>query len=306
MNNVKPVYEFILWDNCNNHCTFCPQREKCNNLNIFQKAAVLKKVIEFLDSDKYVKGSHILLVGGEIFDNTDGLWSLEQGCDNLSIWCDFIDEICNKMCRGDIDLLYVNTNLLYDDYRLLNWLLVRLAQWKLFDRFKFTTSYDLEGRFHTKEREQLFLDNLKKFKEPDVVSKDMNIVVNTILTKKTCESIINGSFNPKEFCDEYKCDINLIPYIIYNEDLSAEPEDVLKALAHTDSLMEGYLKRYYDNFNLNQDKLLYKFNAKTNEFEYCSSNKMDCGHYENFKFWTKQKDKCFICCLREYMGLMAG
>ena len=306
MNKIKPVYEFILWDNCNNHCTFCPQREKCNNLNVFQKANVLKKVLEFLNSDKYVKGSHVLLVGGEIFDNTDGLWSLTQDCEKLSIWCDFIDEICNKMIIGDIDLLYVNTNLLYNDHRLLNWLLIRASQWKLYDKLKFTTSYDLEGRFHTKEREELFLHNLKELKLPEIASHDMNIVVNTILTKKTCEAILKDEFNPKEFCDEYKCDINLIPYIIYNEDLSAEPGDVLKALIHTDGLIEGYFEKYFNNFNLQQDKLLYKYNTTTNDFEYCSSNKMECGHYENFKLWTKQKDKCFICCLKELLSFTAG
>ena len=300
----KNVYEFLVWDNCNNHCSFCFQRDKCVNLNVFQKANSLKKVLEFLNSDKYIKGSHVLLVGGEIFDNSDGLWSLTQDCEKLSIWCDFIDAILNKMCNGDIDLLYVNTNLLYNDYRLLNWLLIRLAQWKLFDRFKFTTSYDLEGRFHTKEREQLFLDNLKKFKEPDVVSKDMNIVVNTILTKKTCESILDGSFNPKEFCDEYKCDINLLPYIIYDEKLSAEPKEIFKALIRTDRLIPGYFKRYWQNLSLDQDKLLYKYNPVTNELDFCSSKKSDCGHSVNFKMYAKN-GHCFICDLLELASFTA-
>lgn len=299
----KNVYEFILWDNCNNHCSFCPQRENCKNLNVFQKQRALNKVLEFLNSDKYVKGSHILLVGGELFDNTDGLWELKQDS-VISVWCDFIDAILNKMCNGDIDILYVNTNLLYDDYRLLNWLLVRLAQWNLFDRFKFTTSYDLEGRFHTKEREQLFLDNLKKFKEPDVVSKDMNIVVNTILTKKTCESILDGSFNPKAFCDEYKCDINLIPYIIYDEKLSVEPSIIFKTLIKADSLMPGYFKRYWHNLALDQDKLLYKYNPVTDELDFRSSIKAECGHPVNFRRYAKN-GHCFICDLIELASFMA-
>ena len=299
----KSVYEFIIWQNCNNHCSFCFQRDKCVNLNVFQKQRSLNKILEFLNSDKYVKGSHILLVGGEIFDNTDGLWELKQDS-VISVWCDFIDAILNKMCNGDIDLLYVNTNLLYTDFRLLNWLLVRLAQWNLFDRFKFTTSYDLEGRFHTKEREQLFLDNLKKFKAPDVVSKDMNIVVNTILTKKTCERILDGSFNPKEFCEEYKCDINLIPYIIYDEKLSAEPGIIFKTLIKTDSLMPGYFKKYWHNLALDQDKLLYKYNPTTNEYEYCSCEKSECGHSVNFKKYAKN-GHCFVCDLIEIASFMA-
>ena len=301
----KNVYEFLLWDNCNNNCSFCFQRKDCQNLNVFQKAKSLKKVLEFLNSDKYIKGSHVLLVGGEIFDNTDGLWSLTQDCEKLSIWCDFIDEICNKVLIGDIDLLYINTNLLYSDHRLLNWLLVRLSQWNLYDKFKFTTSYDLEGRFHTKEREELFLHNLKELKSPEIVSHDMNIVVNTILTKTTCEKILDGSFNPKEFCDEYKCDINLIPYIIYDEKLSAEPDKIFKALIRTDSLMPGYFVKYFRNIDLNQDKLLYKYNPTSGEYEYCSCKKSECGHSVNFKRFSKD-GRCFACVLRELLSYMAG
>ena len=289
---IKPVYEFILWDNCNNHCSFCPQRENCNNLVREQKIKVLHKVDEFLESDKFVKGSHILLVGGEIFDDLSF----------RDVWQDFLERISYRMFHNEIDLLYVNTNLLYKDLSLLNDLFSWIDYYELWERLKFTTSYDLEGRFATKEKEELFIKNLKGIKKEH---PKCNIVVNTILTKKTCECILNDTFNPKEFCDEYKCNINLIPYIIYNEDLSAEPSDVYKSLLHTDYLIDGYLKSYFNNFDLKQDKLLYRYNSLKNEFEYCSSNKLDCGHYENFKLWTKKKDGCFICGLKELLTYCA-
>ena len=288
----KNIYEFILWDNCNNHCSFCPQREICVDLSTRQKIQSIYKMREFIDSDKYIDGSHILLVGGEIFDDVTP--------ELKDCWWDTINYLGKKMNNKHIDLLYVNTNLLYKDLTLLNYLFDIIHYYGLWDRLKFTTSYDLEGRFANKSREQLFLENLKQIKEK---YPDCKIVANTILTNKTCESILDGSFNPKKFCDEYDCDINLIPYIIYDKELSASPDMIFKTLIKTNELIEGYLKRYHNNLNLEQDKLVYRFNNTTHEFEYCSSKKMDCGHSENFKKYSNG-DKCFICSLNELVKYM--
>lgn len=285
----KPVYEFLLWDNCNNHCDFCFQRDKCINLLKEQKIKSLHKVDEFLGSDKFIKGSHILLVGGEIFDDTSF----------RDVWKDFFKRLTYRMFYNDIDLLYINTNLLYEDLVLIDDMCSFIDYYDLWNRLKFTTSYDLKGRFHTKEREKLFLSNLKKIKEK---YPKCNIVTNTILTKEACEQIIDGRFNPKQFCDEYQCDINLIPYIVYTEDLSATPDQMIKALIHTDSLIEGYFGRYYHNINLDQDKFLYKYNG--NDLEYVSCGKSECGHSENFKK-VLPNGKCWICVLRELISFMA-
>ncbi len=287
----KPVFEFLVWDNCNNHCDFCFQRENCQNLLKEQKIKSLHKVDEFLESDKFIKGSHILLVGGEIFDDLSF----------RDIWQEFFKRLTYRMFHNDIDLLYINTNLLYQDITLVEDLFKWIEYYSLWERLKFTTSYDLKGRFHTKDREQLFLDNLKKIK--DLYPK-CNIVVNTILTNETCEQIINDKFNPKAFCDEYKCDINLIPYIVYTKDLSASCSQIVKALCHTDYLMKGYLGRYYHNMNLQQEKYLYKYNSGKDELEYVSCGHSECGHSENFKK-VLDKDICYVCMLRELVSSIA-
>lgn len=278
---IKPVYEFLLWDNCNNNCSFCFQREKCINLTINQKRESLNKMRQFLESEKYVNGSHILLVGGEIFDDVSP--------EMKDIWWDIINYLGKKMNKKDIDLLYVNTNLLFKDLTLLDYLFQTIQYYGLFGRLKFTTSYDLKGRFATKRREKLFLDNLKKIKEK---YPDCNIVVNTILTKKTCEMILNGSFNPKDFCDEYKCDINLIPYIIYIEELSAPRNQIFETLLYVDKLIPNYLENYIRNFDLPQEKLLYKYT--NGDFVFSSCGHSECGHSENFKKYDKE-ETCFVC-----------
>ena len=142
---IKPIYEFLLWDNCNNNCKFCFQRKNGNTFSVKDKINSLGKVLEFLESDQYVKGSHILLVGGEIFDDSNLPLKV--------IWMSYIEKIIAKMVSGDIDLLYINTNLIYEDLSLLKYLLTHIKEADLWNRFKFTTSYDIEGRFAIKKRE---------------------------------------------------------------------------------------------------------------------------------------------------------
>lgn len=288
--SCKPVYEFLLWDNCNNNCKFCFQRKNGNILTSNNKRMALNKVLDFLNSDEYIHGSHILLVGGEIFD--------ESNFSIIDDYIKFIEIIVDKMNSNIIDLLYINTNLLYENMSILNKLLSFIDYDNLWDRLKFTTSYDLEGRFSTKEKETLFLTNLKCVKN---TYPKCNIVVNTILTKQTCEKILNNEFNPKDFCDEYNCDINLIPYIVYTKELSATREQIFKTLLKTNEIMIGYLKRYTNNLSLSQDKLLYKFNGKELEFVSCSN--LECGHSENFKLYS-DNDSCFICDLTELSNMM--
>lgn len=287
---IKPIYEFLLWDNCNNHCKFCFQRKNGIICDKHHKIRSLKCVIDFLNSDEYIHGSHILLVGGEIFD--------ESNFSIIDDYIKFIEIIIDKMNSNIIDLLYINTNLLYKNMSILNKLLSFIDYDNLWDRLKFTTSYDLEGRFSTKEKETLFLTNLKCVKN---TYPKCNIVVNTILTKQTCEKILNNEFNPKDFCDEYNCDINLIPYIVYTKELSATREQIFKTLLKTNELIHGYFKRYTDNMSLAQDKLLYKFNNE--HLEFVSSENLICGHSENFKRYA-DSNTCFICDLKQVYNML--
>ena len=103
--NCKPVYEFLLWDNCNNHCKFCWQRENPRLFNKSQREIILNNVIKFINSNKFKKDSHILIVGGEIFDNPSDFELLDT----------FFCQILEFMINGTIDLLYINTNLIYKD-----------------------------------------------------------------------------------------------------------------------------------------------------------------------------------------------
>lgn len=280
---IKPIYEFLLWDNCNNNCQFCFQRENPRLFNRDKREMILNEVLSFINSDKFIKGSHILIVGGEIFDKPNDFDILDT----------FFCNILRFMMDGTIDLLYINTNLIYKDLLGVDRLLQRIKTLNLFSRLRFTTSYDLDGRFKTKESEHLMLSNLKLLTG---IYKDLQVVTNTILTKPTCQSIINGDFSIKQFMNDYRCWVNLIPYIVLDDKLTASRSELFKALKCVDDENNGYLNRYITNLDLAQDKLLYMY--KNNDFQFCSCENSECGHSVNFKKYS-DKGSCFICDLKE-------
>ena len=282
---MKPIYEFLLWDNCNNNCTFCHQR---NNPRIFktnEQIKILNATLKFLDdSAKFESGSHVLLVGGELFCFPDIQYNLEV----------FFDAIIDKMLSGQIDLLYINTNLLYENIDLLIYFLNKIQTNKLFSRLKFTTSYDLKYRFKRENDHILFLKNLKMITD---TYKDINVVVNSILTKYMCNVVQQHDFDFVYFIENYKVYINFIPFIINNPELGATRETIFKTLKYIDDALLGeYLPRYIANFDLKQEKRLYKY--INDEFEYCSCENNKCGHSINFTKYSNN-GSCFVCDLKE-------
>lgn len=284
MPSVKPIFEFLLWNNCSNNCKFCFQKNLKEDLNIDQRKASITRVIEFYNSNKFIKDSHVLLMGGEIFDFP----SISNELKHL------FDVTVQMMNSRDIDLLYINTNLIYKKLDSLIYLFDLIKQFKLFNRFRFTTSYDVIGRFCNKT-EQLMLSNLKY-----ITSKypECHVVVNSMLSDKLCDDIISGKFSITKFKEEFNVDyINLIPYIVLIKDISAPRNKIFKALMTVDIESPGYIKKYIENFDLKQDKILYKYNGNTDSLEYCSCDHLKCGHSENFKNYSDH-NSCFICDLK--------
>lgn len=280
---VKPIYEFLLWDNCNNKCDFCIQRQNPRIFDIQQREIILNKTLLFLNSEKFQKNSHVLICGGEIFDNIK----------NLNILIDFFKKIIDLMNNNIIDLLYINTNLIYENTTILFKFLDLIKNNNLFNRLKFTTSFDLCGRFKNQKSKELMLYNLKNVKDRYA---DINIVTNIILTKIVCEAIINNNFSIKEFSEKYKCYINLLPYIIYNTELTASRSLIFKALKKVSEEIPDYLPYYIQNISIDQQKKLYVY--RNNQFQYASCKMSQCGHSINFKRYSSN-NTCFCCDLKE-------
>jgi len=310
---MKKIYEFLLWNNCGNNCSFCHQRmheRKIDDKILTPKEQVesLKLCKKFLDTE-FENGNHILLVGGEIFDVRD-----EEVKKSLK-W--LLLRVVEKMTLNEIELLYLNTNLLYEDTGLLHWFLDVIEANRLFDRLHFTTSYDIVGRFCVKS-ESLFYKNLKTLTDK---YKDIHIIVNTILTKEACKRICEDRFGAdflldylkkqgkenhtlKEWADYFRVQINTIPYIMLNYDKAPEAptrNEVFDTLIHLDTIIPGYLKQYAENIALTQEKLLYEYHKKDGGYVFCSSNMSDCGHSVNFKLSFADSDKCFPCEIKKLL-----
>ena len=309
---MKKIYEFLLWNNCSNNCTFCHQRaheRKIDDKILLPNEQIESLYIckEFLDT-QFEKGNHILLVGGEIFDIVND--------EVKKALVDLIKYIKNKMLDNEIDLLYINTNLLYKDTSLLDWFLTLFEANNLINRIKFTTSYDMVGRFTSKEREFLFYKNLKHLTDTYI---DLHIVVNTVLTNEACKRICEDRFGAdylleylkdqgkdmftvKDWLDYFKVDINTIPYIRLPYDKAPEmpiKEVVFNTLLHINNIIPGYLDSYATNIALTQKKELFEYNKKEKMYKYCSSALSDCGHSENFKLSFADSSECFPCAIEK-------
>lgn len=283
MTKYKPIYEFLVWDNCNNNCSFCFQREEPRLFDTNTRSFILDEVITFIKSDNFIKDSHVLICGGEIFDKPQ----------DFNKQFEFFTKIISFMNKGIIDLLYINTNLIYKDLTGVCFLLNLISKNNLFERLKFTTSYDLKGRFKNKKSEELMLTNLKYISN---TYSQCNTVVNVILTKQVCEAILSNRFKLSTFMKEYKCWINLIPYIVLDNTLTASRNSIFKALRQVDLDVPGYLAKYIPNMSIEQEKWLYMY--KNNKFEFCSCKIDECGHSTNFKRYSSKRS-CFCCDLKE-------
>ena len=285
---VMPIYEFLLWDNCTNNCKFCFQRKSPRLFSIDFQKQILNNVLSFINSDKFQVGSHILLVGGEIFDDSNRKFIIE-----------FFDKICKLMTRNTIELCYLNTNLLYEDLNLLFLVLDVFKQNSLLDRLKFTTSYDLVGRFSTNSKEQLFISNLHTITS----NYNVKVVTNMILSNELCRKIIDQTFSLSRFQQENNTELNLIPYIILDEALATDKNNIMQALTTLKKKDYMIFKSFLFNINIKQPRKMFYFkdckDIIDNKLTACECKLLECGHSENFKRYTVDKKSCFVCDINE-------
>lgn len=276
--NIKPIHEYLLWNNCSNHCDFCIQATQ-NRL----------KKEEQLDSIRLVKteilslvDSHVLIMGGEIFDIIDK--------DIQNALTDLFHTIHQKMVQNEIELLYLNTNLLYDVSYLKNVLDIFKD---IVDRIRFTTSDDFDGRFKGKSKTR-FYKNLMDIRN---TYPELRIVSNTILTKPFCEAVLDGRYSLVRYMEMTGCLVNTIPYIkVVNDNLAPEKELVIKTLKRLDEDVTGYSKEFCDDFLLNQPRMLSKYQSK--KLVDVTAEDANCGHCINFRKCFSDTDECFVCLLK--------
>lgn len=282
------IIEFLLWDNCNNHCKFCFLKGndgKCI-LDDNKKAQSINLVNDHIHT---LNNCDILLCGGELFDT-----KFSDKTNNCFVT--MIDTIIKKLKNNDIRYVYVNTNLIYDmDIQLIEFL-NKFRCNNLIDRLKFTTSYDLVGRYKDSYSEKLFIDNVHRLR---VEYPNMKIIANMVLTKQVCNLILNNDISIKDLQDSLDVDINTIPYIILLDSMAPTKELVMDTLLHINNEIPGYLNTYIKRFTIDQKRVLFKFLGDSLVELTSDTNK--CNHSVNFTQYTKE-GSCFICDLEDLYG----
>ena len=278
---MKPIYEFLLWDNCSNNCKFCFQRKNPRLYSLDEQQFILKQTLNYLNSDKYLENSHILLVGGELFDNTA----------RFSMFSAFFDEIVKMLLDNKIDLLYLNTNLCYDKdcVDMLVSILQQFDKNGLFDRLKFTTSYDIAGRFANHDKHAQFLANLDLINDK---FHNIKIVSNIILTNELCNAILEDKFNIFEYSKKHNTLVNLIPYIILDNSLAPDRSTIFQTLRKVFNKNSEFAHAWIQNLDLKQPRKLIYY--KNNVWNNCECANSACGHSVNFKRYSNA-NTCFIC-----------
>lgn len=291
---IKPIFEFILWNNCNNNCSFCFLKTSSTYyehiLNNEQKIKSIERVKEFLKSKEYQKGSHILLVGGELFD--DSMTNeVEQSFITL------IKQVNEMMINDEIEFLYINTNLMYENLNHIKNSLLNVLDQTMLSRVKFTTSYDEKGRYNSEYYRKLFLNNLQII-NTEYKSKGLQICVNSILTDDLCTKILNETYKRTEFCKKYNVFVNFLPYIPYDKKLDVSREKLLKTLLKIYKDEPDFFKFYIDNFLLDQKRFVYEYMKTEDNLHYCTADIDKCGHYKSFKRF-QDNEYCFLCDLQK-------
>lgn len=280
---MRTMQEFLLWSNCTNYCEFCWQQKKKDLTTFLNEEEMLCCITETSKMlDTINDGDDVLLVGGEIL--APYYSSVNSALHNL------IDKCVGLVISDKIRYLYINTNLIYLDRINLTYLLDSFLG--IEDRLKFTTSFDIYGRFCSSIEKGVFLDNLAYIRDN---YPKINIVVNSIITKQLATS----SFDFYAFKEEYKLrHINFIPYIPVEDDriMDVEFKDIVKVLAKAEHENKGYIKFYIQDLDLNQNKKLYEYHKDEGYVE-CTSKYADCGHNENFR--KVLGNECFICKLKD-------
>lgn len=271
-----PIYEFILWDNCNNKCGFCFQAKSRECFSLLQKEQSISLVEDKLKSIN--EKCNVLFVGGEIFDD---LLVSEKLIELFQI-------VVQMKHSKLIDYIYINTNILYRDLKLLFQVLDLFENNAFLQYVRFTTSFDENGRFTSDAQKKLFLANLDSIRSR---YPHLNVVINSILTKSLCLSMCSKESQLYSLAN--KCSfVNLLPYVVNNQQLMASKEQIFHALIQMNKHFPGYLSKYVKNINLLQKRFIYRNN--NNQLEDVSEENSSCGHCLNFKRYSSS-GSCFIC-----------
>lgn len=197
--------QFELWKECPNNCSFCYnkgipfKRDKIKSM-LFAKNKLLSE-----EADNY---DHIGFIMGEAFS---GQIRTKEEHD---LFYELIDILIDKLKNNKIKKAYITASLIYKD--LTDWFefCTHLKEKDALKDFLICTSYDTIGRFDGSKL-ALWKNTIRKTKE---LFNDIEFHIETIITEDFLKSVLDNSFNIREFEKEYDCRIDyIVPFVGYGK-----------------------------------------------------------------------------------------
>ena len=204
-NKIRKSFQWQVWPYCNNHCKFCFLGE-ANSQYIKERQLTslndLSKAIDNLNFDQY---NNISLIGGEFFQG-----QLEDK-ETRDLFFSIVRKIFQLYVDKKIGSMWLTCTLTQKEQKDLYELLDLAESMKVFPQKEYSssglwlcTSWDADGRFHTKELKENWQNNMKSIK-----AKYPWVKFNTtiILQKAFIDLYLRDGFKPKEFMEEYQTSI---------------------------------------------------------------------------------------------------
>ena len=200
MNNFTNKNKFLqyeLWKDCCIGCSFCLNKGQPD----INKIDSLKFVLEKLDDPEVDEYNEIGFIGGEFFNREIADEKVRE------LFYKLFEKCAVKVNENKLDKIYVTSALIYDRSKYLVPFLEYLKELKILDKVLLCTSYDIEYRFHTKEREDLWKENMlflsKNYPE-------LKKHTETILTQSFINAVLEDNFSITDFCNTYNTRMDYI------------------------------------------------------------------------------------------------
>lgn len=303
-------YQFELWEECNQQCSFCYLGERNRHTPDEKKLHNLVKTKEtILDKSLYTeKGIDCLAyIGGEFFQgqlNTPEI--KEKFLEIMKITSDLISNgtlketwICATLTRENQSDLYETLDLFSDKSKV--WIL---------------TSYDTIGRFHIASQYQNWKHNIHLLRNK---FPDLKMNCTSIITEDFIDKYLNDDLEVISFLKRHDVTLFLKPaYGIRSDEFDnilKQDKDIpnffptrKKFLAflfkykHSESEFMydklfniEYRSEYLETFTDGNDNLNHRIKDSSQESHNNELPILPCGHSSQYAIYIDEPDKCVIC-----------
>lgn len=297
--------QFELWRECNNLCKMCFLGIENRTTPKETKIQSLKDAIR---DSKNFKGDVIAAIGGEFFQG-----QIEDQ-EVHDLFYEFVELIISKLNSEEIEGAWITATLTDKTPKhLIEFLDFIKNTWNGKGMFFICTSYDTIGRFHTKEKEENWKENVKLIKKTD---PRINLNTTMILTNDLIKHYLNNKISFLEFTTEYQTGL-----MIKHPNAGPYGKDLVKM----EKALPGFVPEYKNTirffnklklqepfvfyncvFNVNKraDECVKRYNSgesyhdhrdKLGINEYIDyEDVLPCGHSELYKCY-KDSDRCMMC-----------